>query len=52
MPKPNIEEVDLIGLVRSGRWERAVMVEQLRDEVGTPAVSAAEYANIRGRCEP
>ncbi|GAB4432610.1 MAG: hypothetical protein Kow0031_14020 [Anaerolineae bacterium] len=42
----------LAGLVRSGRWERAVMIEQLRDEVGTSSVSAAEYANIQGRCEP
>jgi hypothetical protein len=41
-----------IGLRRSGRWERGVMVEHLRDEVGTPTVTADEYAQIEGRCEP
>ena len=28
------------------------MVEQLRDEVGTPSVTAEEYAQIEGKCEP
>ena len=41
-----------IGLRRSGRWERGVMVEQLRDEVGTPTVTAEEYTQIEGKCEP
>jgi RsiW-degrading membrane proteinase PrsW (M82 family) len=41
-----------IGLRRSGRWERGVMVEHLRDEVGTPSVTADEYKQIEGRCEP
>jgi RsiW-degrading membrane proteinase PrsW (M82 family) len=41
-----------IGLRRSGRWERSVMVEQLRDEVGTPSVTPDEYTQIEGRCEP
>jgi len=41
-----------IGLRRSGRWERGVMAEHLRDEVGTPTVTADEYAQIEGRCEP
>jgi hypothetical protein len=41
-----------IGLRRSGRWERGVMVEHLRDEVGTPTVTAEEYTQIEGKCEP
>ena len=41
-----------IGLRRSGRWERGVMVEQLREEVGTPSVTPEEYTQIEGRCEP
>lgn len=41
----------IVGLRRSGRWERTTMVEQLRDEVGA-AVTAEEYANIQGKCEP
>ncbi len=42
----------LLGLRRSGRWERGVMVEHLRDEVGTPSVTADEYEQIEGKCEP
>jgi protease PrsW len=41
-----------IGLRRSGRWERGVMVEHLRDEVGTPTITADEYRQIEGKCEP
>lgn len=41
-----------IGLRRSGRWEREVMLEQLRDEVGTASVTAKEYAQMQGKCEP
>lgn len=41
-----------IGLRRSGRWERRVMAEQLRDEVGTPVVTDSEYQQIQGKCEP
>jgi hypothetical protein len=41
-----------VGLRRSGRWERGVMVEQLAGEVGTLAVTQDEYAQIQGRCEP
>lgn len=41
-----------IGLRRSSRWEKTVMVEQLREEVGTPAVTAEEYTQIQGKCEP
>ncbi len=41
-----------IGLRRSGRWERGVMAEQLRDEVGTPSVTPEEYTQIEGCCEP
>ena len=40
-----------IGLRRSGRWERGVMAEHLRDEVGT-SVTPDEYKQIEGRCEP
>jgi len=40
-----------IGLRRSGRWERGVMVEHLRDEVGA-SVTADEYRQIEGKCEP
>ncbi len=42
----------LLGLRRSGRWERGVMAEHLRDEVGTPSVTADEYEQIEGKCEP
>jgi RsiW-degrading membrane proteinase PrsW (M82 family) len=44
--------ITLIGLRRSGRWERGVMTEQLGDEVGTPSVTLDEYAQIKSRCEP
>ncbi|MCB0086423.1 MAG: PrsW family intramembrane metalloprotease [Caldilineaceae bacterium] len=42
----------LLGLRRSGRWERKVMVEQLQSEEDAQVVTPAEYANIEGKCEP
>jgi RsiW-degrading membrane proteinase PrsW (M82 family) len=42
----------IVGLRRSGRWEKRVMVEQLKDELGSPVVTQDEYANIEARCEP
>lgn len=44
--------VVIVGLRRSGRWERTIMAEQLIEEVRSSVVTAEEYANIQGRCEP
>lgn len=40
------------GLVRSGKWERQVMVEQLQPEVGTPTITQPEYDAIVATGEP
>jgi RsiW-degrading membrane proteinase PrsW (M82 family) len=42
----------LVGLRRAEGWERHALRDELVDEVGTPTITAAEYALLERRPEP